>query len=281
MVAFFCIVRFLRAIRRRKFLRMLFWGVVWGLFIRTRFIEPQQIQVKYTTIDIGVDSKVVLISDLHLGVYNDRVLLQKVVNQINRLKNIDMVLIAGDLTYEPLPDQPLDELFAPLRDLEVPVYAVLGNHDVQMPWPDLKLNLIRALEKNNVTYLNNDIIKTSNFLLVGLWDHDNADDEVWLLNKLSPLNKVVVLTHDPDTTLDYINDNADVTLAGHTHCGQIRLPFIRDRVKKYIIPVDGDFDKGLAQEEHTRLYITCGIGEDILPMRWRDTPTIDVISLGQ
>lgn len=278
-VAFFFTVWFLRAVRRRNFLLIVFWWVVWWVFIWSRFIEPQQIQVKHTTIDVGVDSKVVLISDLHLGVFKDRVFLQKVVNQINRLEGIDMVLIAGDFTFEPLPDQPLDELFAPLRDLRVPVYAVLGNHDVEHPWPDIRLELIRALERNNVTLLNNDIIKTHNFLLVGLGDRMNGEDETWLLNQVHPVNKVIVLTHNPDTTLDYNNNNADVTLAGHTHCGQIRLPWIHERIKKYIIPVEGDFDKGLSQEAHTRLYITCGIGESVIPMRRRNKPSIDIISL--
>jgi len=137
---------------------------------------------------------------------------------------------------------------------------------------------MRALEANNATVLNNDIIKASNFLLVGLGDRMNGEDATWLLNEVHPVNKVVVLTHNPDTTLDYINDNADVTLAGHTHCGQIRLPRIWDRIKKYIIPVEGDFDKGLTDEEHTRLYITCGLGESTLPLRRRNKPTIDVIS---
>jgi len=106
---------------------------VGGLFIWSRFLEPQQIQIRETTIDIGVDSKIVLISDIHLGIFKDRVFLQKVVNQINSLEEIDMVLIAGDLTFEPLPEQRLKELFAPLRDLNVPLYVVLGNHDTEHP----------------------------------------------------------------------------------------------------------------------------------------------------
>ncbi len=259
---------------------MLFWALVGGLFIRTRFIEPQRIQVTETTVDIGIDSRVVLISDLHLWVFKDWVFLQKVVNQINRLEDIDMVLIAGDFTFEPTRDQQLDELFAPLRDLNVPIYAVLGNHDVEQPWPDIRKELIQALEKNNVTLLNNDIIKLQKYFLVWLGDHVNAEDEVWLLNDFSPLNKVIVLTHNPDTTLDYINHNADVTLVGHTHCGQIRIPFIFNAIKKFVIPVEGNFDRGLTHEKYTDLFITCGVGEDWLPMRWNNKPTIDVISFG-
>ncbi len=65
-VAFFFLIWFLRAIRRRNIILALFRGVVGGVFVWARFIEPQQMQIKETTIDIGVDSKVVLISDMHL-----------------------------------------------------------------------------------------------------------------------------------------------------------------------------------------------------------------------
>lgn len=280
-VAFFFVVWFLRAIRRRKVLLILWRGAVGGLFIWTRFIEPQQIRLQETTIDIGVDARVVLIADTHLGVYKDWVFLQKVVNQINRLEDIDMVLIAGDFTYEPLHEQRLEELFAPLNDLNVPVFAVLGNHDVQKPWPDLREDLWQALDTNNVTILNNDLVALSGFLLLWLGEHLNGEAEVRRLNTLHPLNKVVVLTHNPDVTLNYINHHADVTLVGHTHCGQIRLPFVFDALKKYIIPTKWSFDKWLTQEKYTQLFITCGLWEVILPMRWRNPPTIDVISFSK
>jgi DNA repair exonuclease SbcCD nuclease subunit len=45
-----------------------------------------------------------------------------------------MVFIAGDLTFRPALDQKeLEELFQPLEDLQMPVYMVLGNHDVEHP----------------------------------------------------------------------------------------------------------------------------------------------------
>ena len=100
-------------------------GIILFLFIRIRFREPQQIRTMYHTIDIGVEKRVVLIADMHLGVYKDRVFLQKVVNRINKIPDVDMVLIAGDLTNHPTADQPLEELFQPFGDLDVPVYAVL------------------------------------------------------------------------------------------------------------------------------------------------------------
>lgn len=74
-----------------------------------------------------------MFSDLHLGVYKDRRFLQRVVNTINRRDDVDYVMIPGDFTFEPMPKQTLMELFQPLADLTVPVIAVFGNHDIQLP----------------------------------------------------------------------------------------------------------------------------------------------------
>jgi predicted MPP superfamily phosphohydrolase len=59
-----------------------------------------------------------------------------------------------------------------------------------------------------------------------------------LINDFLPEEKVVVLTHNPDTTLNYANNLADLTLVGHTHCGQIRIPFLHEKIKQWIIPVE-------------------------------------------
>jgi len=143
-----------------------------------------------------------------------------------------------------------------LADLSLPTYAVLGNHDVQKPGEDIRNELTATLGKRGVTLLNNDVLAFPKRYLVGLGDHDGGEDNVLLLNKFHVADTVVVLTHNPDTTLNYVNYNADLTLVGHTHCGQIRVPFIHNRLRQYIIPVDGDFDCGLTPTKYTQLLIT-------------------------
>ncbi len=106
-------------------------------------------------------------------------------------------------------------------------------------------------------------------------DRWGQEDNVKLLDTFSEKDNVVVLTHDPDTTLDYTNNNADLTLVGHTHCGQMRIPWLY----KYAIPTKGPFDKGLTQEKYTQLYITCGVGETALPLRLFNPPVIDILNL--
>jgi len=278
-IAFFWLCSLVRVlVRGRRWIFLVSW-TLFTLFFRARFWEPQQIQVEYTTIDIWVNKRVVLIADLHLGVYKDRVYLQKVVNKINRIPQVDMVLIAGDLTNHPTASQPLEELFQPLWDLNVPVYTVLWNHDTQAPGPDLRLPLVQALEKYGVEFLHNDIVQFDDFFLVWLGPYLSNEDRVSLLDNFHVVNNVVVLAHNPDTTLMYRNWNADLTLVWHTHCGQVRIPFIHEMLRPIIYPVTWDFDCWLSREKYTQLFITPWLGEVVLPIRFRAKPTIHVLDL--
>ncbi len=127
--------------------------------------------------------------------------------------------------------------------------------------------------------MHNDVVAFDDFLLVGLGPHLSGEDDVSLLHNFHVANNIVVLTHNPDTTTRYTNRNADLTIAGHTHCGQIRLPRIHDRLRPYIYPVEGDFDCGLSRERYTQLFITPGLGEVLLPARFRNPPMISVLHL--
>ena len=116
------------------------------LFVWVRFVEPQMIRMQHTTLaGTGVEARIILISDIHLGVYKDSGFLDRVVDRINALAMpADVVVIAGDLTYEPQ-GHSLHTMFAPLARLQPPAYAVLGNHDQQAPGPDIDAVLRGAL----------------------------------------------------------------------------------------------------------------------------------------
>lgn len=252
------------------------WLVLWILsfvFLWMRFIEPNNIKGTETTIDVWFDADIALISDLHLGVYKKSHYLSELVKIINK-QDVDMVMIAGDFTYEPQNDD-LSKLFAPLADIKYPVYAVLGNHDVEKPGPPIREELEQILEKYNVNLLNNDIVSLNGFTLVWLGSKWNDEDDVSLLEELSLWDNIIVLMHNPDTTLKYVNNNADITLAGHTHGGQIRIPWLY----KHVIPTTGDFDRGLTEEEFGKLFVTAGVGETALPMRLFNPPVVEVLRL--
>ncbi len=262
--------------RKWKLILLAFFYLLTLTFIYARFVERYRITVHHTEIEIGFESKLIVIADPHLGVYKNSNFLKQVVKKINQEEGVDAVLIAGDFTYEP--HQNLVELFKPLSEIKFPTYAVLGNHDVEKPGPPLRLELKAALKTLGIDVLQNQStqIPQRPIYLIGLGAHMANEDDVSLINSFQKEENVIVLTHNPDTTLSYQNDVADLTITGHTHGGQIRLPWIY----KYAIPTQGDFDQGVYKmKSGGKLFITSGLGEVLLPMRLGIPPVIDILEL--
>lgn len=246
-------------------------------FIYSRFIERNLIFYKTTNIETGFSAKIVIIADIHLGIYKNEYFLQRIVNKINKLENIDAILIPGDLTYYPKENQNLEELFSPLKDLKFPAYAVLGNHDSEQPGPPLQKELAAALETHGVIFLHNSsaIIKNTDIRLLGLGDNWAEEDDINKINAFSESNNLIVMTHNPDTSTKYKNSIPDLTVSGHSHGGQIRIPYFY----KNAIPCEEGFDHGFYERKMGKVFVSAGLGETGLPMRLGIPPTIDILIL--
>ncbi len=260
---------------KRSLIVIIFLFLLTLSFIYSRFIERNIIKTETTEIEVGFNAKIVVISDIHLGVYKNDKFLKRVVEKINKIENVDAVLIPGDFTY--YPNENLENLFYPLKDLKVPVYGILGNHDDEKPGPPIQEELKKALENNNVIFLDNEssVLKEKNINILGLGDNWAREDDITQINNFSESDNLIVITHNPDTTLNYKNSIPDLTISGHTHGGQIRLPYFY----KKAIPCDGNFDRGLSENIFGKLFISTGIGEVGLPMRLGVPPVIDVLEL--
>lgn len=279
----FLILLILILLKRKKLVKkskvflitIIFLFILTISFIYSRFIERNIITTNTTEIEVGFPAKIVVISDIHLGVYKDADFLKRVVEEINKIENVDAVLIPGDLTY--YPNKNLENLFYPLKDLKVPVYGILGNHDDERPGPPIQEELKQVLKNNNVIFLENTsaILKEKNVKILGLGDNFAKKDDITQINNFSKNDNLIVMTHNPDTTLNYSNSIPDLTISGHTHGGQIRLPYFY----KKAIPCDGDFDRELSENNFGKLFISTGIGEVGLPMRLGIPPVINVLEL--
>src|SRR6185437_9178817 len=100
--------------------------IVCGVLCWARFVAPNRMVVRRTVIPAPIDLNIALVSDMHIGIFTRTGKLAQMVDKLNAL-HVDMVLIAGDLTYDPRYD--LSAALAPLRHIDKPVYVVLGNHD--------------------------------------------------------------------------------------------------------------------------------------------------------
>ncbi len=244
-------------------------------FLYARFIEPQIILIKNTQIETGFSAKFVVISDIHLGVYKGTHFLERIVEKINTIEQVDAVLIPGDFIYYPQED--LEVLFSSLKQIKFPVYAVLGNHDTEESRQYIDEELQKALEENGVIFLSNSsaYIEQKNIRILGLGDKWTDEDDISKIDKFTIEDNVVVITHNPDTTLEYTNSIPDLTVSGHTHGGQIRIPYLY----KKVIPCVGDFDAGLYDVGENNVFVTAGVGEIGLPMRLGIPPTIEILEL--
>jgi uncharacterized protein len=177
------------------------------------------------------------------------------------------------------------------------VYAILGNHDwwsAAMPTdpPDNGQSIRGALRGARIPVLENRAIALSRegrpFWLVGLGDQlahrlgrhavRGSDDLGRALRDINDDAPAILLAHEP-FIFPKVPDRVALTLCGHTHGGQVRLPFIgppfvpsKHGVKPYAY--------GLYAEGERRLIVSAGLGTSHLPVRFLCPPEVVVVNLG-
>ena len=88
----------------------------------------------------------------------------------------------------------------------------------------------------------------------------------------------ILLSHRPETFDIYLANDIDLVLSGHTHGGQVRIPFLGG----YYAPNQGKwpkYDAGKFTEENTTMIISRGIGNSIIPIRINNRPEIVIVEL--
>ncbi len=239
-----------------------------------RFIEPNQLVVRHSVIPAPIDLDIALVSDIHIGIYTRPAKLARMVDRLNAL-HVDLVLFAGDLTYDPPRD--LAAALAPLRHLNKPMYAVPGNHDVQLPGPPLMDRIRTALAGSPVHFIEHRAVDFPGFRLAGLYDWWSGRDDASFLQTLPRDKPLLVLMHQPHSLRALRGIDFALAMAGHTHGGQVYLPwftswlFRATRDERY---VNGYYDTPAG-----KLFVTPGIGVTGLPLRFDCPPTIDVLEL--
>jgi uncharacterized protein len=242
------------------------------VFIEARFVEPQLLVVRTTPVEVGFNARIAVIADYHVGIYKGAGFLDRVVDQLNAME-LDAVLIAGDHLYEP--DRPVEALLAPLRRLRHKTLSVPGNHDEQKPGPPVQAALRAALLKHGVVPVEYTHAVLSKFTVVGLGDRFANKDHLAPLLAAPRGKPIIVLVHNPDSVMALQPGDAVLTVSGHTHGGQIRIPGLYWRV----IPCRHPFDRGLHSFTPVPAFVTSGLGEIGLPMRFLNPPVIDVLEL--
>ena len=221
---------------------------------------------------------IALLSDIHVAEPDmPPARLSRIVGQVNALKP-DVIVIAGDLVSEHgsfVHPYPVDLSIAPLAGLRAPlgVFAVLGNHDVARGRPAVR----RQLARRGIKVIADTARPAGPLALGGLADSFHPIRH--LEKTLAAMKEVggarVLISHRPDT-FGSLPGNTGLMLAGHTHCGQIRLfgwaPVTNSRFgQRYAC--------GLVRERGNVLIVTAGLGTSLLPFRLDAPPDIWLITV--
>ena len=190
----------------------------------------------------------------------------------------DMFVLTGDYTtsYRRF-IEPCAEALAPLNAPEG-VWAVLGNHD---HYTDPELTT-RALRRHHITVLDNfhttlqrgpDALQLSG---IDDWTW-NATDWTRAFSGLKSSTPTILLSHQPGVLDLDQTKNVALILSGHTHGGQVRLPFLGAPAR--FATKDLKYDRGLFHRGDTQLYVSSGTGVIGLPVRLGVRPEIAVLRL--
>lgn len=213
-------------------------------------------------------------SDLHIGNRaTDAARLTRIADQVNALRP-DLVVLAGDFVagHERADAAEAPGLTAPLARLRPPLgtVAVLGNHD---HWTNAAA-VRRALQRAGVRVLANDAIRAGPLAIGSLDDGVTRHDR--LPATLAAMARVggapVLLTHTPEVP----GFPRGLVVAGHTHCGQIVLPFVGP-------PAEVTHERyrcGIVREGARATIVTAGTGTSVLPLRLGAPPDLWLLTLG-
>ncbi|HZE70150.1 MAG TPA: metallophosphoesterase [Pyrinomonadaceae bacterium] len=252
-------------------------------------IEPNRLVIHEETISLSnwprnLDGlRVAALADFHAGSpFVDEQKLRRIVLETNQTSP-DLIVLLGDFMIDPGLHKPRIEpeiIAGILKDFRARfgVYAVLGNHD----WGYNGYRVRKALESTGVIkVLENEVaqidVNGGSLWLAGLVDKwTRIQDVDGTLRKIPAGQTVIALTHNPDI-FPMIPPSVSLTLAGHTHGGQVNFPF----VGRLIVPSDygQKYAAGLIVEQGKPLFVTTGIGISIFPVRFRVPPEIAILTL--
>ncbi|WP_157698808.1 metallophosphoesterase [Geobacter sp. DSM 9736] len=218
------------------------------------------------------------LSDLHCKQFGDG---QAMLLDLIAGLSFDVVALTGDMvTAGNVQLRPTLEIIEALRNR--PIYFVSGNHE----WGSGKQEQItRSFEKAGAMVLRNEGNRIQRgreqLWLAGI--EDPVGGECRLEDALAgiPENDVrILLSHVPYIFPDAARNQVDLVLAGHTHGGQIRLPFLGAPY----VPRQGFFPRwsyGLYRSSSTNMVVTSGLGETSIPVRYNAKPEVVLVTLNQ
>ena len=255
------------------------WGIVVEPYV---FLDYDFAEIESPNWSENLDGlKVALVSDIHAGADPAEIWrVERIVKKTNAAKP-DLILLLGDYTNGSVCESKMgmDRLAKSFAKFSAPlgVYAVLGNHDTYYGTTPIRKMLADA----KIPLLENSSAKVETgrgaFYLAGIADAQTRNYFMIPRFENIPENAdVIFLSHIPDVFAEMPKGCAAM-FSGHTHGGQIRLPFFGNIAEKVLakkIPIEGFHRSG-----DNIIYTTRGLGTSRVPVRFMCTPAITIVKI--
>ncbi|MBE6160116.1 MAG: metallophosphoesterase [Lactobacillales bacterium] len=266
--------------------------LLYSRFIATKNIQVHEYKIEnknFTNEYYGL--KIVHISDIHYGRITFENELNELVKKVNKTKP-DIIVFTGDLVDQDtkMTNEKADKVASILSKLEARIgkYAINGNHDFYYEDWDL------VIENSDFTNLNNKIEtiyleKDRYILLSGM--STNSYGKTTINEKLKESTEFlkskkdnekpiysILLMHEPDYIDDINLKDYNLVLSGHSHNGQIRIPFI-GALKSTLPKGSRKYYDTYYKVKNTDLYISNGIGTSTINFRLFNRPSFNLYRL--
>lgn len=274
-----------------KMMKYIFFVILVGIaaalavFLYARYIEPQMLLVSKVAIKSAkakASFKVVFFSDVHIGRFSGEKELEKIVLKINE-QEPDIIIFGGDFFDAYHNDKDIldiDAIAAQTAKLSAKYgkFALWGNHDYGGGSKGIYADFMQSA---NLKILRNETLQIDE-LGVSVTGLDDMLLGKPMLNtqELKSDYFNIAACHEPDVSLALPTENVELFLGGHSHGGQVNLPFITERflpkgAKTYV--------RGMYQNQgktgDTDVFVSRGIGMTKLPYRFASAPEIVVIEV--
>jgi uncharacterized protein len=255
--------------------------------IEPRLVQRTRPRIHFRHLPPALEGlRVALLTDLHLTRRSPAELLPRAVRMANR-EAPDLIAVTGDLAEDEASlERALDEL-ARLR-APLGVFLVPGNHDYRdvgiERWHDAvarRPNLVNLTNRSQMVRVRraqhpDDV---AHLCIAGVDDLAHGRPRLDFLPPQERRDFTLLLAHHPDQAerARRAMDSVDLVLSGHTHAGQVRLPFFGALVNSAEHPEL--YEAGVRRRPWTQVYTSRGIGTTHLPIRFMARPEVALLTL--
>jgi predicted MPP superfamily phosphohydrolase len=246
---------------RRQFLTLGALALPAAAGADARWIEPTRLRV--TELNLGRGCRFVHFSDFHYK--GDASYAAEVIATINGLEP-EFVCFTGDLVEQ---RGFAADALGFIRQIKAPVYGAPGNHDYwsRVPFAEFESAFTAT---GGAWLVDRSVVLPNKLEILGI------GAESWRTMPTAKSARCVLLMHYPAQADQFKNQHFELMLAGHSHGGQVRLPFVGAPIVPWGV---GGYDHGYFDTAAGPLYVNAGIGTYRLPIRFNCRPEITVVTI--